>query len=60
MLGELIKRVKYKWFSVNIVKKQAELQDIKFIGIPNTNHLPVFNAVDPLAEIIFLEVIIKQ
>ena len=47
-------------FSFNIVKKQAELQDIKFIGIPNTNHLPVFNAVDPLAEIIFLEVIIKQ
>lgn len=46
-------------FSFDLVRKQAELYNVKFIGIPNTNHLPVFNAVDTLAEIIFLEVIVK-
>ncbi len=46
-------------FSFDLVRKQAELHNIKFIGIPNTNHLPVFNAIDVLAEIIFLEVIVK-
>jgi len=50
---------KDKVFSINCLKKVAESRDIRFISIPDSNHLPVFNAVDELAEIIFLEVIMK-
>jgi len=50
---------KDKVFSFSRIEKQAELKDIRFISIPNSNHLPVFNAVDILSEILFLELILK-
>jgi len=46
-------------FPFKRIKNLAEQKDIKFIPIPNSNHLPVFNAVDTLAEIIFIEIIMR-
>ncbi len=46
-------------FSIKCIRRAAEQRDIKFIGIPGSNHLPVFNAARELAEIIFLEAIMK-